>query len=201
MSIQCMTSALQTDLKAIMTSFKALFRECQEIEDLYNKSDIQTSISGLGDSGPVTETTKLTKLQFVNGIVMVGEIADMFNNEAVTTGDYTSTCQNIQYGNATATKLSEATEACGDRLYQVALDCLELYKQCKNTEKTYNANEIGDMVLYFDAQRIIWGSDMTANELSGAITLCQKWQAFMGNAAVATADYTTTVAQWERIVS
>ena len=97
--------------------------------------------------------------------------------------------------------MSVATEAMGDRLYQLALDCLQLFKDAQDILDIYNQNEIVDMVTYFDDHRTIWGSDMKRYELSAAMVLVEQFKKMINNEAVTQALYSATIAQFKRIGS
>jgi hypothetical protein len=81
----------------------------------------------------------------------------------------------------------------------LCLDCIEIYRQSQNALELYFDNEVGDIVSVLDAQRIVYGSEMTVSDLSSAITLLQQFNNFMGNSAVTTGDYSSTISKWNRL--
>lgn len=195
------TELLQSDLIGIMNTLKSLQRECKNIYDSYWKTDANTNVSGLSlDTDPAAKTAKLTKKDYTDGITFCQDFNDFFNNTAVTTSDYYQILVKIQYGDADlTTPLSEATESIGDRLKQLALNCLDLYNQVLDTIDMYYDNEIGDILAVIDDDRIVYGSNMTKVELSDALTLLQQYVNMLSNSAVTTGDYSTTIGSWQRL--
>lgn len=203
MTTVCITCKLETEIESFMTSMESLQRESSDIYAVYWKTDANTTLGGFSDSDPVTITTKLTKAELVAGVTFCEELEDFFTGEAVSQSDYLQTLLNIRYGNneKTSPVASVAVEAIGDRLYQVSLDCIQLFKNAKDILDVYTNNEIGDMVTNFDNHRIIWGSNMNKLELNEAITLVEQYKKMINNEVVSTASYGDTVAKWGRLGS
>ena len=194
------TRKLQNDIKSIINALQILKEESKDIVKVYWATGISTLLAAKNDGDAVTISTKLTKAQYVSGITMVTEFNDFFSNAAVTTGDYIETCQKLKYGNDEAvTILSESTEAAGDRLYQVALDCIELFKNCRDTLDLYIDNEVGECVAVWTNERVVYGADMNKSELSAGITLVEQFKKMMNNEAVNTGDYETSIASWQHL--
>jgi len=196
----CVTSVLQTKIKIIMISLSSAQNECKDIYDAYFKTDASTAIGEKSDSDPVTVSTKLTKLEFVSGITFCENLNKFFTNTAVSQSDYLQTLANLRYGNdAAGTVLSVSVESLGERLYQLALDCIELFKLSKHVLDYYNDNEVVDIVAVLDDDRLIFGSDMTTKELSLAAVLIEEYRSLIDNEAADTGDYSATIAKWIRI--
>ncbi len=195
------TVLLQNNIKTIMDSFATMQRECKGIYDAYWKTIAHTTVSALStDNTPATSASRLTKATYILGVTLSEQLNNFFQNSAVTTGDYLGTCTIIRYGNAAAiSAIDVPTESIGDRIKQICLNCSEIYIHSQNIIETYFDNEIGDMVAVIDAQRIVYGSEMTASDLSIAITMLQAFNNFMATAAVATADYSSTISKWNRL--
>jgi len=194
------TRKLQNDIKSIINALQILKEESKDIVKVYWATGISTLLAAKNDGDAVTISTKLTKAQYVSGITMVTKFNNFFSNAAVTTGDYIETCQKLKYGNDEAvTILSESTEAAGDRLYQVSLDCIELFKNCRDTLDLYIDNEVGECVAVWTNERVVYGADMNKSELSAGITLVEQFKKMMNNEAVNTGDYETSIASWQHL--
>ena len=84
-------------------------------------------------------------------------------------------------------------------MYQVALDCVELFKKCKNVLEAYSGNEVGDMIANLDIQRHIPGSEMTKDELSSGIVIVEQFKKMINAEAVTQGDYAATLAKWQSL--
>jgi len=176
--------------------------EVKNVTKTYWSTDATTLITGASDPDPVTFATHLIKTEYIGGITLVEELEDFFINSAVTQADYAQTCEKLLYGCAVEpTKLSNATEEVGDRLIVVAGNCAELCKKCCNMLELYINNQVDLMIANLDTQRIIPGSQMTKDELSSGITLVEQFKKMMNNEVVSTADYSATLAKWQRFFS
>jgi hypothetical protein len=193
---------LQTDIRSIVTSFETLQRECTNIHASYFKSDASTTLGAKADGDPVTVTTKLTKLEFINGITFCEELDDFFTNQAVEQADYLATCENIKYGNDEATSvLSIAVEALGDRLYQVAIDSITLFNSCLDILDLYNDTEIATAASGLSNQTVMFGASMTKSQLSLAMTMIEQFKKMINNEVVTQGDYASTIQKWQNIGS
>lgn len=195
------TKNLQNDIKSAMDSFAGIQRECKDIYDAYWKTDANSEISGLATgSTPATVSTKLTKDMYTNALSLMEDLNDFFQNGSLTTTDYMAYCEKVKYGDTAASSiLSEATEALGDRIKQVCIDLITLYKSTKNIEKLYFDSGISTALSSLANDIIVFGSSMTKSELILAITFFQEFHNFMDNAAVTQGDYSATISKWKRI--
>jgi hypothetical protein len=174
--------------------------ETKDIGKTYWSTDANTKITAAGDTDAVTLSTHLIKTEYVSGVTLCEALTNFFGNAAVSTSDYLQSCQKIRYGSAAApTKLSEATEDLGNRMYQVACNCIEIFKECRVILEIYSNNEIGDMIANLDVQRMIPGSEMTKDQLSSAITLVEQFKKMLNNEAVSTGDYAASLAKWQNL--
>lgn len=199
--MQQITVLLQNNIKTIMTSLASMQRECKSIYDSYWKTMANTTVSGLStDATPATVTSKFTKKNYIDAITLSESLNNFFQNAAVTTGDYLQTAVTAKYGNAVlGSAIDVPTESIGDRLKQLCLDCIEIYRQSQNVLDLYFDNEVGDIVAVLDAQRIVYGSEMTVSDLSSAMTLLQQFNNFMSNSIVTAGDYNSTISKWNRL--
>jgi hypothetical protein len=189
---------LQIDIKSVVDSMILLKEESSDIYKAYWSTDANTQVGGLasGDDA-ATESSKLTKTNYLNGITLCEDLEDFFGNEAVTTTDYLQNCEKIRYSDAgTPTKLSEATEGLGERIQQVAIDCIVLLQQCRNILQVYSANEVSDMITNLDPERPLGGCQLTASDMNSGITLVEQFKKMLSNEAVSTGDYASTLAKW-----
>lgn len=193
------TNQLQEHIAEVAESMMLIEEESKDIGKVYWSTDANTVIGALGASDAATLATTLTKTEYLSGVTLAEELEDFFFNEAVSTSDYIQNCEKIKYGSAaTGVNRGNATEALGSRIYQVALDCIELYKSCRHILRLYSQNEVGDMIANLDTHRIIPGSEMTRDELNSGITLVEQFKKMMNNEAVTQGDYSATLAKWHR---
>jgi len=192
------TKLLETNLILMMKEFNALQFEAKDISDMYWKESVSSDLSPLLGSDAATIETKNTKDELVNMLTFAEQVDKFFQNSALTTADYLQTIMRSLYGNdeRTPTKLSEPVEEFGRKTKEFATNCHSLYLRAKENEQIYFDNEIGDIVAVLDSQRIVPGSQVTAADVSNAITLLQQWKNLIGNSATTAADYSVTVSRW-----
>lgn len=192
------TQKLQDEIKFTMTALMSAYKEAKDIYQVYWETDANTSITAvLLSTTPVTQVTKLTKGEFLNGITLVTNYVDFINNSATSTINRAQYCHDLIYGTATPTLLNSLIDSLGDRMKSLAEVFVYHYLNYIRLEKMYFSNEIGDMVGVLDAQRVIFGASMTQADLVSAITFLGEFRDFMSNAAVTTGDYLATLAKWE----
>ncbi len=192
------TEMLETNLKSMMSNYYILFLESADLYSLYWGTAINTDVAALatGTTG-ATVSSHLTKDEFILGLTLTEQLKNMFGNAAVTTGDYLQSTHLIVNGTASiSVVVSNGVESMGDRLLALSHSCLNLYRSAKFNLDLYFDNEVGDCVAVMDPQRIMFGSNVTVSDLSTAVTLLQKFVAFMENSAVATNDYASTLSKW-----
>lgn len=195
----CMVKKLQANILVVIGSLETMWNESVAINKAYWATDANTTIGGLSDSDAATYESKLIKSEYVGGITLCVEIEDFFTNELVGTSDYRSSCAKLKYGSAaTPTKRTQATEEIGNRLKQVGVDCLELFKSCEKILNDYTQNEISDMIANLDNLRIISCDGLTKYDLNAAITLIEQFKNMLGNSAVTQGDYKATIALWNK---
>lgn len=190
------TEQLQTDLKIITSAFGVMFNEAQDLENLYFKGSVSADIAASAGSDAVTSNTQLTKDQIITILTLAENVRKFFDNVAVSTADYMTTCQDVRYGVAAATFFNNTVENFGDRGVQFAIDCVTQFNRGRNAENVYNSTEVGAMIGSISAHRIVYGSDMTKDQLTSAITLVQNWDDFLNNVAPGTADRKVTIGKW-----
>lgn len=196
------TKVLQNKLKTIANSLSWMQRECIDIYNDYWKTDASTLVPALATgTTPATVEYHLTKEEYINAITFCEEFDDFFTNEAVTQTDFRQTCIRVKYGSAAdlGTPTSNAVEELGKRIYALCIAVLELYNDAKDATEIYFDNEISDIIAVIDTERIVYGSEMTKDDLSSMITLLQEFMDMIGNAAVTQGDYSAIIAKWERL--
>jgi len=195
------TKKLQVEIASVVESMLTMKEEVKSIGKAYWSTNANTLVGALGSTDAATLSTKLTKTEYLAGITLCEDLEDFFTNDAVTTTGYQASCMLLKYGShATGTKLSEATEDIGTRMKQVGVDCLELFKKCRNILEMYANNEVGDMIANLDTQRMIPGSEMTKDVLSSGVTLVEQFKKLINNEAVTTGDYSATLAKWQSLL-
>jgi len=192
-------SKLQTKFSSFMTSLGYLVPECVDIEKAYF-SGPSSQLAGLADADPATTSTKLTKLEISNGIGFCQQLNKFFNNVAVTTGDYLAVIEPILYGNdPKSVPLSVEVEAIGERLKLLCQTALELFKNSKDNYTTYWSSEIGNAVGAIGSGTVFYGIDATGGDLVNAITITEQYKKMINNEAVATSEYKSIIAKWQRL--
>lgn len=191
---------LQVSIKEVVESMITIKEEVRDIVKAYWSTDANTLVSALENaSDAATLSTKLTKSNYINAVTIVSELNDFFSNADVTQADHIQNCHLIKYSSAvTPTKLSESTEMIGERMLQVVLDCLEIFKKCNNILKIYTSEQMDVVVSGWDAQRMIPSSSMSTSCLSSGIVLIEQFKKMFNNEVVTTADYASTLALWAR---
>jgi len=197
------TARLQNELMSMVALWTTMKEEASDIYKGYWATDANTTVGALSPgTAAATLATKLTKDEYIAGITMVEDIEDFFGNQPVSTTDYLATCEKLRYGSAaTPTKTSEATEGLGDRMYQVALNCITLFGNCNTVLEMYFANEVNDQIANLDNERNVTGSNMTKKDLADGIVLVEQFKKMLNNEAVAAADYAATLGLWQKFSS
>ena len=196
-TVNNITQILQDDIKELMASFSYLYGECADIFEVYWNTDANTTIGAVTNgTDPVSETTKLTKTEFANGITTVENFIKFCTNQAVATTDHLSYCHNMAYGTATPTKLDDLIENIADRMKLVCQQLIANYTAYLEISKIYTENEIVDIVAVLDNERVIYGASMSRSDLSSAMSMLQEFGDYMANAAVTQGNYLSTIAKW-----
>lgn len=198
---EIITQKLQTDIKTATDAWETMRAEALDLYNLYWKTSVNVTVAALATAAtPASFASKLTKADAQSAATLVDDIGNkLFDNVAVATSDRQVTCQTISNGIAAPTLVDDAVEDFCNRSAQLGTDCLTQFQRSDATEDLYNSSEVGAAVAAISAQTIVFGSEMTKDDLTSAITLMQEWQNFMDNAAVATADYKVTLGKWERL--
>ncbi len=194
------TQKLQTDIKIVTDAFSLMRHEALDIFNLYWKGGVKTDNDALGSGAAATLSTKLAKEDIVTAVTYVDQIYKFFDNQALATGDYMATCQLMTHGNvATPALVSDRLEEYGERVKQICQDSIDQYNRCKEIENLYNSSEVGVAVSAISTQTVVFGAEMTKDQLISAVTLAQNWQTFLENAAPGTADRKVTLGKWESL--
>lgn len=199
--MEIITQKLQTDIKTAMNSWADMRNEALDLYNLYWKGGVKTDNDALATgTTPATQSTKLVKNDIINTATLVDVYGNsFFDNNAVATADRNQTCQELTHGNATPTLVSDRLEEFGDRAKQFAQDCLTQFNRSRDAENLYNSSELSAMIGSISAHTIVYGAEMSKDDLTSAITLMQQWQNSISNAAVTTGDYKVTLGKWERL--
>lgn len=193
------TSQLQADIKILTGSFNNMFNEALDLENLYFKGSVSADLSGSAGGDAVTSSTQLTKDQIVTILTLCENVRKFFDNVAVATADYQTTCQDVSYGVATATFFNNTVEQFGVRGVQFAKDCISQFNRGRDIENDYNSSEISAMIGSLSTYTQIYGSSMSKDQLTSAVTLTQDWDNFMNNVAPGTADRKVTLGKWSAL--
>ncbi len=191
------TKELQKDIKTTIQSFEKMFNEAQDLENLYWKGSVSTDLAAVSlGTDPATQDTRLTKDQVISILTFCENTRKFFDNVAFGVADYMTTAQNSLYGNATATLVTQNIEAFSNRGVQFCRDSVTQFNRARDIENIYNSSELSAMIGSISTQTIVYGSDMTKDQLTSAVTLMQNWQDFLSNVATGTADRKVTLGKW-----
>jgi hypothetical protein len=194
-----LTRVLQDDLKTMMLSFNDMRNIALELSNMYWKSTIQADIAALLVTDPVTIAGKYTKADIITALTLVESFKNMFGNVAVPTADNMSSIITLKNGNAVlGAPISSALEDYGGKALQFSYDLMTQYNWSRDADNLYNNSEIGAAVGVMSNQTVVYGSEMTKDDLVSGIVLAQQIQNFCDNIAVATSDYSATLAKWDR---
>lgn len=193
------TSQLQADIKILTGAFNNMFNEALDLENLYFKGSVSADLAASAGSDPVTQSTQLTKDQIITILTLCENVRKFFDNVAVSTADYMTTCQDVSYGVATATFFNNTVEQFGVRGVQFAKDCISQFNRGRDIENDYNSSELSAVVGSMSTFTTIYGADMTKDQLTSAITLTQDWDNFLNNSAPGTADRKVTLGKWSAL--
>jgi len=176
-----------------------MFNEALDLENLYWKGSVSADLAASAGTDPVTQATQLTKDQIISILTLAENVRKFFDNVANGTADFQTTIQDVLYGTATATFFNNTVESFGNKGVQFARDCSTQFNRARNIENIYNSSELGGAVGGMSAQTIIYGADMTKDQLTSAVTLMQNWQDLLSNVATGTADRKATLGKWANI--
>jgi hypothetical protein len=198
--MKIVTQELQDDLKVIMDKLNLLRNESKDLYNLYWKGTVNTDNPG-GTTAATTATSgSLEGNDITNSVTLADNLNNFFDNIAVGTVDYLATIEKLLHGdNAAITAISSDIEDFGARSVTFAQDLLDVYNKARDAENFYNTSEIGSAAGAMSTQTIMFGSSMTKDDLTSAITLLQQFQNMLNNTAVTTGDYKATLGKWLRL--
>jgi hypothetical protein len=193
------TKDLQDSIKEYTASFDLLKHVAKDLYNLYWKAGVSGDISGLADVDPATQAGKYTKANVVSALSLAENIDKFFGNVAVAQADYMTTIQALTHGDADlATVISPALEDYGGKALQFSVDLLTQYQRGLDLDNAYVNQEISAAVAATSDETIVFGADMTKDDLISAMVMVGQFQNFVENAAVTTGDYDATLAKWLR---
>ena len=196
-----LTLEMQQEIASIMSLFRSMRNEGKDLTNMYFKANVSGDIAGLAGGDPAAKNAKLTKTDIVNGFTMMDNLNNFWENTAVSMADYNATIQLILNGSAVlGTELSVAVENFADRLKIFSQNALNQFNSVRDISRQYTDTELSAAVTAISIETVVFGSEMTANELTDAINMFNKYIDFIQNTAVATsADYGITIQEWIRL--
>ncbi len=193
------TKKLQDDIKIYMSTFDILKHVAKDLYNLYWKGSVSGDIGALAGGDPATQAGKFTKTEVSSALTLAENLDKFFGNVAVGTSDYMATIQTLTHGDAVlATAISSDLEDYGGKALQFATDLLTQYQRGLDLDNLYVNSEISAAVAATSDETIVFGADMTKDDLVSAMVLVAQFQNFVENAAVTTGDYDATLAKWIR---
>lgn len=195
------TLKLQHDIKDAIDTWVLLRQEAFDLYSLYWKTTVNSVVGALASgTTPASQQSKLTKTDALNAASLAEVLGTLFfENQAVATADRMVWLQGLTHGLATPTLIDASVEDFCNRSKQLAQDCLTQYQRAGSLINLYNSSELSSMVGSLSSSTLIYGSEMTKDDLTSAITLAQQFKAVFDNSAVTTGDYKVTLGRWGRL--
>lgn len=194
------TADLQSKVKSIITSLQSTKSEAIDLHKQYFDTDAVLLVGALAWDAAATVASKLKSQNYLAGITLCENLKNFFSNSAVTTADYLGTSHLLLTGNTPASSaLSVSVEDIGSRMKVLAANLVEINKQAIAALSVYTSNQIDVAAATLDADRVVFGSDMTKAELLVGMTLVEQFKKLMGNVAVTTGDYASSLSKWNRL--
>jgi hypothetical protein len=195
------TKLLQDSLKSLSANLETVRPLALDAVKMYFATDVSATVGALAtDTTMATLNSRLTKAMAVNGYTLCEGIKNFFGNEAVATADRLQTSMQIRSGgNGTPVLTSQATELFGDKAKAVASTMVDMEALAASCIKLYNESQIAACLAQGTDSLVVFGSDMTKAEMIKGVTLAQQVVNLMGNAAVTTGDYYSSLIDWRRI--
>ena len=189
---------LEDQVKSVAESLAFISIESSFLYKYYFDSGASTLISALATDGTAaTVASKLTKIEVINGITMIGELIDFFGNAAVTTSDYQSSADNLINGsNPASSALSNDVENIGTRLMVLGNNLQSTRALAKSANTLYNSSELSAVIGSLSSSLVLYGCSTTQSKMISGIVLLQQFIKFLNNEAVSTGDYQSTVSKW-----
>lgn len=194
------TQKLQDDIKTLVNKFTLMRHEGLDLFNLYWKGGVKEDKDALAGGAAATLSTKLIKGNIIVGLAIAEQCSNFFDNIAVVTQDQMANCQVITHGNAaTPALVSDRLEEFGERAKQFGIDSIAQFNLSKDIVNLYNSSELSAVIGSMSTYNVVYGSDMTKDQLTSAVNVCNDWISFMNNVAVSTADRKVTLGKWESL--
>ena len=187
---------LQDDMKTTFTRMSRIYKEAEDLVNLYEKGSVQTDIAALDDTDPATEATRLTKLQVTKIYDLAFNMERFFDAQNSITTDYLATIQEVLYGEAVATKISEKTEAFGNKGVAFCRDVLRTYDRARDHQELYVASELSLTTTVVSDDTIIYGSNMTKKLLVDGQEVMEQYERLLTDRNAPGSDRLLVIAAW-----
>lgn len=191
------TATMETNLINLAQSFLWLNKEANDLYSYYWGTNVNTLISGLA-SGTTAATTassgSLNKTNYQNGITLVTALMNFFGNSGVSTANYLVDAYGLINGSTPASSpVSNDVENIGSRLVILGNNCISYYKSALDLTKSYNSCGLSSIIGSIASTNVIFGCNLTQSKFVSSIVLMNQFNNLMGNSAVTTGDYLSTV--------
>lgn len=190
--------SIENNMRSAALSMSTVKTEADDIVKTYFATGASSQIAGLATDGTAaTVGSKLTKAKFINGITMAQQLQNFFANASVVTDDYMATSANLINGSdAAGAALSQDVEVLGARLVTMGNTMIQLKKSCESMLSAYNSSELAAAIVSISLPTVVYGCSTSKQKFVDGMNLCQQVVNFMGNSAVTTGDWNSTVNKW-----
>ena len=200
-NLENLTLKLEQDIKSFVSSSVFMQNEAVDLEKLYwSEVSPDSTFSSATSGDAITNSTKLTKQEVINALTIAAQVKNFYQNSTLTQSDYYQNIQGIVYGNDQKTpQISDAIEAFGDRSVEFCNNILTMIKQAADILDLYFDTEISSAVGSISTSTVVFGSNVTKQELTDGINLCDNFRKMITNQVATQSDWGAIVAKWQRI--
>jgi len=181
---------IQEKAKAIMQGFCYILSQAMESYERYWGTSANTDIASLGDTDPVTVSSKLTKAEFVAGITLAEAITKFVSNQEVTNAQYINTARKLTLGdNPRESVLTQEVESIGDKLMIMGSNIIEIRQQGMEVLNMYNATEMAAACAVMSDTTVFFGSSLTTSHIIAGMNMVDQFLKLCDGNSPAQGDY------------
>lgn len=193
--------SIEQSITNIFNGLSSIKHEVEEIENAYFNTGASDLVGALATDGTAaTVSTKLTKLEFINGIVLCQQLHDFFTNSATSQSNYINSALNLINGTTAAGGvLSADVEYLGEKMKAVAESVLARDKEIRDVLKLYNDSELTLAINALSSGTIVFETKRTKTMYSNAIFLLTSLGNLLNNISAPQGDFEGTLAVWSSV--
>lgn len=194
-------ATVEASLKSLAQSLVKLQSEAADLGKYYFASGASDAITALASaSTPATQSSGLSKNQFLNGITLAQQLVNFFGNAAVTQLDYLGSAENLIGGNFVASApISADVEAIGARLKLLGQNVIAYYKQANEIYSLWTSSELSSASGALSSSTIVFGCSTPKTMFDLGIGIVSQYLNMMNNVAVVAGYYGANSAKWTQV--